>query len=193
RHHRLERPHRVGGHRAEGARYYHVSAGGGIFAPLVLPGRQHPGQGCRQEDATDQQGERVGEAGRTLQRVRHCRLTGGILPQAIASFIPCANGPQAAVWASRVASDSVAAEAVALLRTSLKATVTVHSTRWEERVDQSRKPPKTRTASSVRSPPRLVIAPPNQVDAEEPGAGSRCSAGSTRNCRAHTRGLTNGM
>jgi anti-sigma factor (TIGR02949 family) len=102
----------------------------------------------------------MGKAGRTVpvlsQRFRHCRLTGGIRPQAIDSFMPCAMGPQAAVWASRVASASEAADAVAVFRLLLKATVTVHSTRWEERVDQSRKPPKASSTRSVSSLPRLV-------------------------------------
>jgi len=90
------------------------------------------------------------------QRLRHCRLTGGIRPHAIDSFMPFAIGPHAAVCASRVASVSEAAEAMALFCVLLKATVTEHSTRWDDRVDQSRKPAKATTANRVRSRPGLV-------------------------------------
>jgi hypothetical protein len=70
--------------------------------------------------------------------------------------MPRASSPQAAVCASRMASASEAAEAVALFRAFLKPTVTEHSTRWEERVDQSRNPAKASSTSTVRSLPRLV-------------------------------------
>jgi len=72
------------------------------------------------------------------------------------SSIPWARGPQAAVCASRVASASDAADAVAVFRAFPKATATVHSTCWEPRVDQSRNPAKATTTSRVRSFPRLV-------------------------------------
>jgi hypothetical protein len=45
------------------------------------------------------------------------------------SSIPVASGPHAAVCASRVASGSDAADAVALFRVPPKVTVTEHSTR----------------------------------------------------------------
>jgi hypothetical protein len=45
------------------------------------------------------------------------------------SSIPVASGPHAAVCASRVASGSEAADAIALFRVPPKATVTEHSTR----------------------------------------------------------------
>jgi hypothetical protein len=45
------------------------------------------------------------------------------------SFIPAANGPQAAVCASRTASGSEAAEAIALFWPPWKETVTEHSIR----------------------------------------------------------------
>jgi hypothetical protein len=80
------------------------------------------------------------------QRVRQCRLTGGVLPQAIRWSIPLVSGPQAAVWASRVASASEAADAVAVFSAPANATATVHSIRCELRVDQSRNAPKASKA-----------------------------------------------
>lgn len=70
--------------------------------------------------------------------------------------MPLAMGPQAAVWASRLASVSDAADAVAVFRASLKETVTVHSTCCEPKVDQSRNPAKASTARRVSSLPRWV-------------------------------------
>lgn len=97
------------------------------------------------------------------------------------SFMPVTRGPQAVVCASRVASASEAAEAVAVFRVFLNATVTVHCTRWDERVDHSRKPPKARITSSVRTFPRLFKKCVSDeigvwFPAEEPGTGYRCSA-----------------
>jgi hypothetical protein len=66
--------------------------------------------------------------------VRHCFWTGGVLLQAIDSFIPRAIGPHAAVRASRSAASVVAPEATAELRWPWNSTTTLHSTRWDERV-----------------------------------------------------------
>jgi hypothetical protein len=46
--------------------------------------------------------------------------------------------------------------------------VTVHSARWEERVDQSRNPPKARMTSSVSTLPRLVNASSSRVSYHVP-------------------------
>jgi hypothetical protein len=70
--------------------------------------------------------------------------------------MPLASGPHAAVWASRLASTSAAAEAVPLFCRPPKATVTEHSTRWDERVDQSKKAAKASTTKSERNLPRAV-------------------------------------
>ena len=72
------------------------------------------------------------------------------------SFMPWASGPQAVVCASRVASASEDAEAVAVFCAFANATVTVHSTLWDANVDQSRKLAKTSTTSRVRSFPGRV-------------------------------------
>jgi hypothetical protein len=85
------------------------------------------------------------------------------------SFIPFASGPHAAVWASRVASASEAAEAVALFWCPLNATVTEHSTRWEERVDQRRNAAKATRTSSDRNLPGAVMF----ASYRDPAAGSR--------------------
>jgi hypothetical protein len=110
----------------------------------------------------------MGEAD-PIQRLRQCRLTGGVLPQAILSFIPVANGPHAAVCASRAASGSEAAEAIALVCLPPKATVTEHSTRWDESVDQSRNAAKASNPSSDRNFIRAVMLPP--VGVRQPASG----------------------
>jgi hypothetical protein len=110
----------------------------------------------------------MGEA-ELLQRFRQCRLMGGILLQAMLSFIPFASGPHAAVWASRVASGSEAAEAVALFWRPLNATVTEHSTRWEERVDQRRNAAKATSTSTDRNLAGAVMF----ASYRDPAAGSR--------------------
>ena len=60
----------------------------------------------------------MGESGGS-QSGRHCRLTGGNAAAGDALVHATASGPQAAVWASRVASASEAAEAVAVFRAFL--------------------------------------------------------------------------
>ena len=92
----------------------------------------------------------------SLQMTLHVLLTGGIRLHAIDSFIPWARGPQAAVCASRVASASEAADAVAVFCALPNATVTVHSTRCDDMVDQSRKPAKASTTSRIRRFPGRV-------------------------------------
>jgi hypothetical protein len=74
----------------------------------------------------------------SFQTGLHSFSTGGTRLQAMLSSMPWASGPHAAVCASRAASASEAAEAVPTFSLSRNATVTVHSTLWELRVDQSR-------------------------------------------------------
>ena len=87
----------------------------------------------------------------------HRRETGGTRLQAMRSFMLPVSGPQAAVWASRTASGSVAAEAVPLPCWPAKDTTTVHSTCWDASVDHSRNAAKANPAMSATSRPRLVI------------------------------------
>jgi hypothetical protein len=85
-----------------------------VLSPVILPGRKYPCEGGGDEDAEDEEDERVREpqAG-GAHRVRQLRRTGWTREQAIASFIPPVMGPQAAVWASRAAASSDAPDAVA--------------------------------------------------------------------------------
>jgi hypothetical protein len=109
------------------------------------------------------------------QRVRQCCVTGGILLQAILSFMPSASGPQAVVWASLSASDSVAAEAVPLPSAPPKETTTLHSTCWEARVDQRRKPTRARTARRPQRRPFVMGGPQDRCGPRLPGTVSRIS------------------
>ncbi len=133
-----------------------------------------------------------------LQRLRQRRLTGGILPQAMFSFMPRASGPQAAVCASRTASGSELAEAVALFWVPANATVTEHSTRWEARVDQSRKAAKASSTSIVRFLPRAVMLPSLSAcglgaTPQEPSALHHCSVPNRKRGETLPRGKVHGM
>jgi hypothetical protein len=91
------------------------------------------------------------------QMVRQWRLLGGVLLQAMLWSIPTANGPQAAVCASRLASASEAADAVASFRPPRNSTATEHSTRCEASVDQSRNAAKATSTTKERSFPRVLM------------------------------------
>jgi hypothetical protein len=69
---RFKRPDRFGLDRGVGARHDHVPAGGRVRAALVFPGRKHPGEHCREQDAGDEQGQRMRKA-----RSRHRLLKAG--------------------------------------------------------------------------------------------------------------------
>jgi hypothetical protein len=142
-----------------GPGHYHVPLRHRVLAPVVLPGREHPREDSRHEDAEDEEDERVREPqARGAHSVRQVRLTGRTREQAIASFIPLLIGPQAAVWASRAAASSEAPDAVAEPDRPWNSTATAHSTRWLERVDHNRKATKPRRRSKVRFRVRGVIA-----------------------------------
>src|SRR5690242_18137318 len=93
------------------------------------------------------------------------RVAGGIRLHATRSFIEPVSGPQAAVWASRTASSSEAAEAVAVPCLPWYSTATLHWTCWLARVDQSRKATNPAMTSRVTVLARALMGqePPRTV------------------------------
>src|SRR3954468_9326399 len=84
-----------------------------------------------------------------------------------------------------MASSREAAEAVPLPWSLPKATITVHSTCCEAKVDQSRKAPNSSATSRVTIRPRFVISPPPgpAPAVQEPGDLGHCSEGSVHEGR----------
>src|SRR5690606_35983985 len=114
-----------------GAGHHDVPAGGRIELALVLTCGKDPGEGGGYEDAGNEKGKGTrkppGAAGHAVWQTRR---TGCTLPQAIDSSMPKLMVPHAVVCACRAASDSVAAEAVALSIRPRKSTTTKHSAAW---------------------------------------------------------------
>jgi hypothetical protein len=100
-------------------------------------------------------------------------------PLPMLSSIPRASGPQAAVCACSAAAFSVAAEAVAVCRPPWNSTVTVHSYRWDDMVEYSRKATKARTARIVTMRVREVMGSTGW--GQVPRDGAAAGGGALRN------------
>ena len=85
------------------------------------------------------------------QRALQTRVTGGFLPQAIASSMPFVTGPQAVVCAVSAAASSVGPEARAQFSLPPNWTQTWHSIPWLRNVFHARKATKAAIPRIVRS------------------------------------------
>ena len=72
---RIEGADRAGGHGVIGPGDDHLALRHRVLPPVVLPGREHPGERGRHEDAEDEEDERVREPqARGAHSVRQVRL-----------------------------------------------------------------------------------------------------------------------